>query len=172
MNSHFPLLLSNSYDSVACVGFSKTECCVFVCAFERHSVVHFNRTVLNHIDYCCCPPLAPAGWLAHCPVGTATGIEHHGGLEEPLAPASFVWPELAHSQHIQNGSQAFWKATVGFNERVTQLILCGQLRPCWGDKLAPAFFMHARRTLVCYIRLRIYLAYFNFNTTLYSYRLN
>lgn len=139
---------SGGYDALACVGFSEM-CCVFVCASERHSVVHFNTTLLNHIVQCWCPPLAPAGWLVHCAIGTATGIKHHGGLEEPLAPASFVWPESAHSQHIQNGSQAFWKGTVGFNERVTQLVLCGLRRSCWGDKLAPAFIMHARKNLVC-----------------------
>lgn len=147
----------DSYDSLACVGFSKTECCVFVCAFERHSVVHFNRTVLNHIVQCRRPHLAPAGWLAHCAVGTATGIEHHGGLEEPLAPASFVWPESGHSQHIQNGSQAFWKGTVGFNEQVTQLDRCGLLPSYWGDKPTPAFFRRTRKKIWCARRLWIYL---------------
>lgn len=118
----------------------RSAVCLFVLLKDTQWCV-FNRTGRNRVVRSCRPPLAPAGRVWHCAVGAAAGIEHRCGLEEPPAPASIVWPESAHSQNIQNGSQDSWKGTVGFNERVTQLVLCGLLRPWRGDKLAPAFIL-------------------------------
>lgn len=69
------------------------------------------------------PPLSPLGCPGYSAIGSAAGIELHGGMEEPLAPASFVFRESAHSQKIQNEGQGFSKCAVGGNGPVMQPVL-------------------------------------------------